>query len=114
MSEKKVSTLKGPEEIKGRENFVTVLAFSSDGRLLASGSMNSTVRLWHTATGTQLHSLQNQKSDTNVLAFSPDNKFIACGSEDSTVQLWDVTIGESLATINSHISEIAAISFFTG
>ncbi len=111
VSEKKVSTLKGPEEIKGRENFVTVLAFSSDGRLLASGSMNSTVRLWHTATGTQLHLLQNQKSDTNVLAFSPDNKFIACGSEDSTVQLWDVTIGESLATINSHISEIAAIAF---
>ena len=117
VSAKKVFTLKGPEKIVGITNFFKVLAFSSDGRLLASGSMNSQVRLWHTTTGTQLHTFQkhknesNYKNETDLLAFSPDNNILACGSEDSTVQLWDVTTGESLGTVNSHISEIAAIAF---
>ena len=118
VSGKKISTLEGPEEIVNfTVNSVEVLAFSSDGRLLASGSMNSKVRLWHPDTGTQLHTLQKHMIDpkdrnqTTALAFSPDDKMLACGNEDSNVQLWDITTGESLAVFTKHIGEIATVAF---
>lgn len=117
VSGRKVSTLEGPEELPFTTNSVEVLTFSSDGRLLASGSMNSKVRLWHTDTGTQLHTLQKQMTDseewndTKALVFSPDDKMLACGNEDSTVQLWDITTGESLAVFTKHIGKIAAVAF---
>ncbi len=115
--EKKVSTLEGPEELPFTQNVVKVLAFSSDGRLLATGSMNSEVRLWHTDTGTQIHTLQKhitdseEWNDTTALAFSPDDQMLACGNEDSTVQLWDITTGESLAVFTKHNGEIATVAF---
>ncbi len=116
-SEKKVSTLEGPEELPFTQNVVKVLAFLSDGRLLATGSMNSEVRLWHTDTGTQIHTLQKhitdseEWNDTTALAFSPDDQMLACGNEDSTVQLWDITTGESLAVFTEHIGKIATVAF---
>ena len=117
VSGKKVSTLEGPEELPFTTNSVEVLTFSSDGRLLASGSMNSKVRLWHTDTGTQLNTLQKHmidpkdRNETTALTFSPDDKMLACGNEDSNVQLWDITTGESLAVFTKHIGEIATVAF---
>ncbi len=117
VSGRKVSTLEGPDELPFTQNSVEVLAFSSDGRLLASGSMNSKVRLWQTDTGTQLYTLKKhitdseERNDTTSLAFSPDDKLLACGNEDSTVQLWDITIGESLAVFTEHIGGVATVAF---
>ena len=117
MSGKKVSTLEGPEELPFTKNVVKALAFSSDGRLLAIGSMNSEVRLWHTDTGTQIHTLQKLMTDskgwndTTVLVFSPDDRMLACGNEDSTVQLWDITTGESIAVFTKHNVEIVSLAF---
>ena len=116
-SEKKISTLEGPEELPFTKNVVEVLALSSDGRLLATGSMNSEVRLWHTDTGTQIHTLQKHMTDseewndTTALTFSPDDRMLACGNEDSTVQLWDITTGESIAVFTKHNGEIASMAF---
>ncbi len=117
VSGRKVSTLEGPDELPFSPNSVEVLAFSSDGRLLASGSQNSQVRLWHTDTGTQLYTLKKHITDseernkTTSLAFSPDDKLLACGNEDSTVQLWDITTGESLAVFTEHIGGVATVAF---
>ena len=117
-SAKKLSTLKGPEDnVVGIVNYVEVITFSVDGRLLASGSQNSQIRLWHAATGTHLHTFQKHQEDMNdrnitlQLLFSPDNKILACGNEDTTVQLWDVQTGNSLAVFDAHISETTAITF---
>ena len=118
-TEKKLSTLlKGPEEnMDGIVNSVEVITFSTDGRLLASGSQNSQVRLWDASTGIHLHTFQKRQEDMNdrnktlQLVFSPNNKILACGNEDTTVQVWDVTTSDSLAVFEAHIGETTALAF---
>ncbi len=117
-TEKKISTLKAPEEnVVGVVNSVEVLTFSADGRLLASGSQNSQIRLWHASTGKHLHTFQKRQEDMNdrnitlQLLFSPDNKYVVCGNEDTTVQVWDVTTGDSLAVFEAHIGQTTALAF---
>ncbi len=117
-TEKKISTLKAPEEnMVGIGNSVEVITCSADGRLLASGSKNYQVRLWHASTGKHLHTFQKRQEDINdrnktlQLLFSPDNKILACGNEDTTVQVWDVTTGDSLAVFEAHIGQTTALAF---
>lgn len=117
-TETKISTLKAPEEnMVGIANSVQVITFSADGRLLASGSQNSQIRLWHASTGKHLHTFQKRQEDMNdrnktlQLLFSPDNKYLVCGNEDTTVQVWDVTTGDSLAVFEAHIGQTTALAF---
>jgi WD40 repeat protein len=79
------------EPLIGHSNFVTSVAFSSDGKTLASGSADATIILWDMATRQRLGEPLTGHSNwvTNV-AFSPDGKTLASGSWDNTIILWDV------------------------
>ena len=80
--------------LRGHTAEVWGVAFSPDGRLLASGSADSTVRLWQVASRETLKVLRGHEGRVFGLDFSPDGSVLASGGEDRTVRLWDLASGE--------------------
>ncbi len=78
--------------VRATEESVTDLAFSPDGKTLASaaGFVESEVRLWDVADGTERARLSGHRAFVRSLAFDPSGKWLASGSADQTIKLWDV------------------------
>ena len=74
--------------LQGHTNWVFSVAFSPDGRYLASGSRDNTVRVWEVATGQHVRTLQEHTRGITSVAFSPDGRYLASGSGDATVRVW--------------------------
>lgn len=79
--------------LKGHRVSAQSTAFSPDGRLIASGSQDNTIKIWDSATGSEVLTLHGHKHGISSLAFSPDGKQILSGSYDNTIRVWDVATG---------------------
>jgi WD40 repeat protein/serine/threonine protein kinase len=90
---------------------VYAVAFSPDGQTLASGSGDSTVRLWDVASGLERICLTGHKNRVLAVAFSPDGKALASGSRDGTVKLWDVATSTARATLKGHNDWVTSVAF---
>ena len=72
----------------GHEQGVMSVAFSNNGRTIASGSEDFTIRVWDIVTGECLHVLSGHHGAIASLAFSPQEKILASASHDETIKLW--------------------------
>ena len=90
--------------------WVWSVAFSPDGRTLASGSLDDTIRLWDAVTGAHQRTLTGHTSSMSYsVAFSPDGRTLASGSgdwsdDDNTIRLWDAVTGAPQRTLTGHTS----------
>jgi WD40 repeat protein len=92
-------------------NRVFAVAFSPDGRTIASGGHDRVVRLWETASGKELLQLRGHQDVVDAVAFSPDGKLLATGSADKTIRLWDPITGKHLHTLQGHQGSIESVAF---
>src|SRR5882724_917977 len=90
---------------------VNCVAFSLTGQYLASGSDDTTIRLWEVSTGRVYRVLTGDFGAITAVAFSPDSRILASASKDQTVKLWDVESGAERRTIK--VGMTAEVLYFS-
>ena len=83
------------------------IAFSPDGKRIATGYM--TITIWDAATGTEIRTLKGHEGPVYSAAFSPDGKWIVSGGGDNLVKVWDASNGEEVMTLEGHEVRISSI-----
>ncbi len=95
-------TLKFIRLFSGRAAGVNSVAFSPDGKMLASGSVDNTIKLWDVETGSLIRTLTCHKAGGNSVVFSPDGEMLASGSTDGAIELWDAKSGSLIRTLTGY------------
>ncbi len=96
---------------------IFAVAFSPDGKILATGDTDGEIRLWQIDAGVEsLHTtflqiLHGHQGWVQSLAFSHDGSILASGSEDKTAKLWDISTGKCLKTLTGHRNWVQSVVF---
>jgi WD40 repeat protein len=90
---------------------VECVAYSPDGRCLAIGLRDCTVRVLDLASGAEVASLRGHERSVLSVTYSPDGCRIASGSDDATVRIWDAASGAQLACLRGHETTILSVAY---
>lgn len=90
---------------------ISALDLSTDGKLLASASLDKTVQVWNIKKRSKLTTFKGHKAAVKTVAFSPDAKTVASGDVKKKIKLWDVSSRRERVTLTGHTSGIRALVF---
>jgi WD40 repeat protein/energy-coupling factor transporter ATP-binding protein EcfA2 len=99
------------QTLRGHSGGITSVAYSPDGKTIATGSTDSTVRLWDADTHESLKTLGGRSGPVLSLAFAPDGTILASGSADGKVTLWDTKTGQEKDSPLSGDAVVRSLAF---
>ncbi len=99
--------------LQGHSDEARSVAFSPDGKLVASGGRDDLILLWNVATGQPVgEPLRGHTGWVDAVAFSPDGKLLASASEDGTIRLWDAASGAPIGQpLTGHVGAVRDVAF---
>jgi RNA polymerase sigma factor (sigma-70 family) len=107
-----VASGKELRQFRGHHGAVLTVAFSPDGKLLASGSQGDPmVRLWQVNSGKDFRQLQGHQGGVTCVAFYPDGKILASGGQDHVIRLWKVATGQEIRQFIGHQGGVQTVAF---
>jgi len=99
------------ERLEGHRYRVESVAWSPDGRRLATGSHDNTARIWDATTGEVVRVLEEHRLGVTSVAWSPDGRRVATGSGDYTARIWDATTGEVVRVLEVHEHWVISVAW---
>ncbi|NJL22304.1 MAG: protein kinase [Leptolyngbyaceae cyanobacterium SM1_3_5] len=97
------------QTLAGHGEAVRSLSLSADGKILASGSADNTIRLWNLQTGELIRTLEGHSAPVASIALNADGRTLVSGSEDRTVKIWDVQTG-ARRTLTAHTEAVYSVA----
>jgi WD40 repeat protein len=97
--------------LRGHTDWIGRIAWSPDGRMLASPSADKTIRLWDAETGNCMRTLEGHIGKVYSVAFDPAGSILASGSQDSMVKFWEPVSGKLLRTLGGNQGAVYSVAF---